>query len=293
MWIVESTFEPTAIRALAQVAAAEVANVNPLAGKLQVIAEPRLADPDVSYLIAPPTTMDGAVRVSLAGSPGPQVESPLGLRAGRMAGQDQARHGPRLARVAFLDAARSCRGSRMTATHSPFTLYAGDTWQLDAALHDNDGTALDLTGAVILWRLRNAAQVLVALLSVGDGIAITDALAGLCRITLSPAQTAKFTAGNYSDEIAVTTSTGFVTTQAVGPIVVRRADTAVATSDLAAELAALKKARRSGVRSVTIEGFTTQYATDAELAAAIAATEREIAGNSKPRNLIVRAQKGW
>ena len=122
---------------------------------------------------------------------------------------------------------------------------------------------------------------------------ITDAAGGLCRIVLPPAQTAKFAAGTYADEMWVTTQGGFVTTQAVGPIVVRRADTAIANSDLAAELAALKKARRSGVRSVTIEGFTTQYASDAELAAAIAATEREIAGATKPRNLIVRATKGW
>ena len=79
VWIVESTFEPTAIRALAQVAAAESANVNPLAGRLTIIAEPRLTNPDVSYLIAPPSTMDGAVRVSLSGSPGPAVEARWGF----------------------------------------------------------------------------------------------------------------------------------------------------------------------------------------------------------------------
>ena len=44
-----------------------------------MIAEPRLTDPDVSYLIAPPSNMEGAVRVSLAGSPGPQVEARWGF----------------------------------------------------------------------------------------------------------------------------------------------------------------------------------------------------------------------
>ncbi len=72
-----------------------------------------------------------------------------------------------------------------------------------------------------------------------------------------------------------------------------KAGAPAAAPDLAAELAALKKARRSGVRSITIEGFSTQYASDAEMAAAIADTEREIAGTTKPRNIIVRATKGW
>ena len=79
LWIVESTFEPTAIRALATVAAAEVANVNPLAGRLQLITDPRLSDPDTSYLVASPTVMDGMVRVSLAGNEGPFVESRWGF----------------------------------------------------------------------------------------------------------------------------------------------------------------------------------------------------------------------
>ena len=181
----------------------------------------------------------------------------------------------------------------MTATHAQFVLYAGDTWTLDAALHDAAGAALSLAGATVEWRLRNAAQAVVASLAIGSGVTITDAAGGLCSIVLPPAQTTALAAGTYADEIQVTTQGGLVSTQAVGPIVVRRADTAIASSDLAAELAALKKARRSGVRSVTIENFTTQYATDEELAAAIAATEREIAGATKPRNLIVRATKGW
>jgi hypothetical protein len=79
VWVVEPTFEPMAIRALAQVAAAEAANVNPLAGKLSILSEPRLADPDVSYLVAPPSAMDGAVRVSLSGQPGPQTEGRWGF----------------------------------------------------------------------------------------------------------------------------------------------------------------------------------------------------------------------
>ena len=78
IWIVAPEFEPTAVRALAQVAAAEVANVNPLAGRLTIVSEPRLTDEDTSYLVVPPSVMDGAVRVSLSGAPGPQTESRWG-----------------------------------------------------------------------------------------------------------------------------------------------------------------------------------------------------------------------
>ena len=43
----------------------------------------------------------------------------------------------------------------------------------------------------------------------------------------------------------------------------------------------------------SIEGFSVQYRDDAELVREIAALEAEIAGNTKPRNIIVRASKGW
>jgi hypothetical protein len=78
-WIVPAEFEGTAIRALAAVSATEVANVNPLAGKLTVLAEPRFASPTTSYLVAPPAALDGLVRVNLAGAPGPYVESRWGF----------------------------------------------------------------------------------------------------------------------------------------------------------------------------------------------------------------------
>ena len=192
-----------------------------------------------------------------------------------------------------MDEARSSGGLAVTAQHPQFLLYAGDSWQFDAALHDNVGDPLPLAGAIIIWRLRNAAQAVVASLSIGDGIEITGAEAGTCRIMVAPEKTVLLPPGNYRDETWATTASGFVTTQAVGSIVVAKAGAPASTTDLRAELLALKKARRSGVRSVTVEGFSTTYATDDEMAAAIAATEREIAGSSQPRNLIVRATKGW
>jgi hypothetical protein len=78
-WMVPVEFEGTAIRALAAINAAEAANVNPLAGKLEVIPEPRLADPDTSYLACAPASFDGLVQVGLDGTPGPMTESRWGF----------------------------------------------------------------------------------------------------------------------------------------------------------------------------------------------------------------------
>ena len=74
-WLVSTGFEPTAIRALASVAANTAGEVNPLSGRLEIIAEPRLADDDTSYLVAAPGSFDGAVEARLAGATGPVTES--------------------------------------------------------------------------------------------------------------------------------------------------------------------------------------------------------------------------
>lgn len=78
-WLVSTGFEPTGIRALASVSATAAGDVNPLAGRLELIAEPRLADDDVSYLVAAPGSFDGAVEARLAGAPGPVTESRWGF----------------------------------------------------------------------------------------------------------------------------------------------------------------------------------------------------------------------
>ncbi|SIS71530.1 hypothetical protein [Paracoccus saliphilus] len=74
-WLVHSDFEETALRLLAQIQASAVADVNPLAGKLQVVVEPRLTDPAKSWLVADPARMDGAVRVFLQGQEAPFTDS--------------------------------------------------------------------------------------------------------------------------------------------------------------------------------------------------------------------------
>lgn len=74
-WLVSTGFEPTAIRALGSVSAGTAGDINPLSGRLEIIAEPRLTDDAKSYLVAAPGTFDGAVEARLAGAPGPVTES--------------------------------------------------------------------------------------------------------------------------------------------------------------------------------------------------------------------------
>lgn len=74
-WLVHSDFEETALRLLSQVQASAVADVNPMAGKLKITVEPRLSDPDTSWLVVDPAKMDGAVRVFLQGQEAPFTDS--------------------------------------------------------------------------------------------------------------------------------------------------------------------------------------------------------------------------
>ena len=135
---------------------------------------------------------------------------------------------------------------------------------------------------------------LIAALRVGAGIEVTNAAGGLCTITVPPTLTAALPAGNYSDEIVVTTAEGLVTTQAVGAITVSQAGAEAAGPDLPLSIAALKAARRSGERRVQMENFSVEYKSDSEMAAAIAATEAEIAGaQGAPRRVTIRTSKGW
>lgn len=74
-WMVHSEYETTALRLLASIQASAVADVNPLAGKLKVVVEPRLTNPAKSWLAAEPAKMDGAVRVFLQGQEAPFTDS--------------------------------------------------------------------------------------------------------------------------------------------------------------------------------------------------------------------------
>jgi len=67
-WLVHSDYEETAVRVLATITANAIADVNPLAGKLQIVVEPRLTNAVKSWLVVEPSKMDGATRVFLRGN---------------------------------------------------------------------------------------------------------------------------------------------------------------------------------------------------------------------------------
>jgi predicted hydrocarbon binding protein len=74
-WLVHSDYEETAVRILASVTANTIADVNPLAGKLQIVVEPRLSAANKSWLAVEPSKMDGATRVYLQGNEAPFTDS--------------------------------------------------------------------------------------------------------------------------------------------------------------------------------------------------------------------------
>lgn len=94
----------------------------------------------------------------------------------------------------------------------------GETWRIDATMHDSCGAVLSIAGAAITWALAlNGA--IVTELTVGHGIAIVgDGSTGEAIITLTPAQqlTLGIVPTYYSHECHVTLPDGTVTDQFAG-----------------------------------------------------------------------------
>ncbi len=95
--------------------------------------------------------------------------------------------------------------------------HIGETITLDVTCLDADGAPINLTGAGIVFRLASkSARLLDATL--GSGVSLTDAPAGKCRVTISPAMqtAANVPPGDHVYELKVTTSGGGVSIQAEG-----------------------------------------------------------------------------
>jgi hypothetical protein len=107
----------------------------------------------------------------------------------------------------------------MTTTHEQVYWSAGDDWQINATLLDENGDPFDLSGSPqIQWALMTA-NFQRALDENDVGIAITDALAGQCAIQIPAAKTAPLAAGRYSDVIRIITG-GITSTLSYGLIYV-------------------------------------------------------------------------
>ncbi len=76
--LVPPALETPAEQLLTAIAAAKTADVNPFAGSLALVVEPRLASASRWYVAADPAEIDGLEFAYLAGGEGPQVESKSG-----------------------------------------------------------------------------------------------------------------------------------------------------------------------------------------------------------------------
>jgi len=91
----------------------------------------------------------------------------------------------------------------MTTTHDTVNWTAGDDWQIDATLYDENDQPFDLGGApVIKWALMDNAN--RRALDEGDVIiTITDAAAGKCMISIPAEKTKMLAGGRYNDVIRI------------------------------------------------------------------------------------------
>lgn len=101
------------------------------------------------------------------------------------------------------------------------TMFAGDTKTLQVTVKDENGDAVDLTGASIRWQASRSVNKRPADLekSVGDGITITDATAGRFDVTLDSADTEDLR-GDFYHEAEVIDASGNVSTVFTGTLTI-------------------------------------------------------------------------
>ena len=123
----------------------------------------------------------------------------------------------------------------MTTKHDGLEWFAGDDWQINATLVDENEVPYDLGSATVLWALLNSSGQRV--LDEDDvQITVTDAPAGKCSIRITALKTSPLTGGNYTDYIRIIIS-GIVSTLSTGTIQVF-ADPWIAEEPAAAAMAA-------------------------------------------------------
>jgi len=104
----------------------------------------------------------------------------------------------------------------MTTTHTPLSWTAGDDWQINATLLDENNNPFDLTGSPeIKWALMDGSFQRV--LDEHDvSISVTEALTGKCQINIAAATSSPL-AGRYTDVIRIVIG-GITSTLSYGTI---------------------------------------------------------------------------
>jgi len=89
----------------------------------------------------------------------------------------------------------------MTTVHDLHSFYAGDDWQINGSLFDENGDPLDVTNATIDWALRDGA---LSIVNVNITLQVLDPVNGKIKIFVPSASTTSIVAGEYSDILRVT-----------------------------------------------------------------------------------------
>jgi len=108
----------------------------------------------------------------------------------------------------------------MATTHPPVNSFKpGATWEIQGSLHYANGTPFNLgPGCNIQWALQNSMGQIVLSLSLGDGITVQDADAGICYIIVLPGLSATIPPGSYVDQLRATDPSGYISDQWQGAI---------------------------------------------------------------------------
>jgi hypothetical protein len=106
----------------------------------------------------------------------------------------------------------------MTARNQNFEMFCGDTREIVVTVRDASGSAIDLTGATVLWTLSRSdrCDAEVSKSSPSEGIVLTSAASGQFTITLDADDTEDLDPGDYYHEAEVTDSSGRVSTVLTG-----------------------------------------------------------------------------
>lgn len=85
---------------------------------------------------------------------------------------------------------------------SDFSIYVGDSRSLIITVQDQNGVAVNITGATFKWVIVNQAGSTIRLKDNGTigGISITNAINGQCTISIAAADTQSLPPGSYSHE---------------------------------------------------------------------------------------------
>jgi hypothetical protein len=112
-------------------------------------------------------------------------------------------------------------GTPMATVHDPEEFVCGDNWQLTGPLLDAAGTALNLTGATITWKLDSLdglTNVLTLDNASNGGVSIVDPVSATILVNVAPARSTDVAPGTYKDWMRVRLADGTELTEWTGVI---------------------------------------------------------------------------